>query len=358
MVSVRFGAVLYTVNRYNRKNNCFYRSKLLTGMFTDHNVKAQLELGRSSLAVGPTATGPPHVSATRMKLINVKYDGRETVGWVQPDNVSVLLIPSAAIHLPASMQAAVEGGADALAAIKAAKDTLTQVALQDLEILTPLPDPSGIFCVGLNYAEHEREAPIAGSDFPTIFLRMGRNQIADGAPMITPNVSDTLDWEGELVAVIGKAGRHIAPEDAFDHIFGYSIYNEASVRAFQHHSSQFGMGKNFEGTGAFGPCIITADAFGDPYAQSIETRLDAEIVQAAPIDMMTHRIEDVIAYISQATTLRPGDIVCTGTPGGVGAARKPQRFMKPGETVSVTISGIGTLTNTVQAEQKSGQKHE
>jgi 2-keto-4-pentenoate hydratase/2-oxohepta-3-ene-1,7-dioic acid hydratase in catechol pathway len=208
-----------------------------------------------------------------MKLVNVKYDGREMVGWVQADDISVLLIPPGATDLPASMQAVVEGGAEALTAIRAAKDSLTQVALKDLEVLTPLPDPSGIFCVGLNYAEHEREAPVAGSDFPTMFLRMGRNQIADGAAMITPKVSDTLDWEGELVAVIGKAGRHIAPEDAFDHIFGYSIYNEASVRAFQHHSSQFGMGKNFEGTGAFGPWIVTADAYGDPYAQSSETRI-------------------------------------------------------------------------------------
>lgn len=168
--------------------------------------------------------------------------------------------------------------------------------------------------------------------------------------MISPDVSATLDWEGELVAIIGKAGRHIAPEDALSHVFGWSIYNEASVRAFQHHSSQFGMGKNFEGTGAFGPCVVTADAFGDPYAGRIETRLNGEVVQSAPIDQMTHRIEDVIAYLSQATTLLPGDLVLTGTPSGVGAARKPQRFMKPGETVSVTISGIGTLTNPVHAE--------
>lgn len=289
----------------------------------------------------------------RMKLSNFIYQGREAIGWMQDDGESALMIPAGADGLPATMKDVVIGGAQAVAAIAAAKKDLTLVALGDLEILTPLPEPSGIFCVGLNYAEHEREAPVKGTDYPTMFLRMGRNQIAHGAPMITPDVSDTLDWEGELVAVIGKAGRHIAAEDAFDHIFGYSIYNEASVRAYQHHSSQFGMGKNFEGTGAFGPCIITADAFGDPYAQSIETKLDGEVVQSAPIDMMTHRIEDVIAYISEATTLQPGDIICTGTPGGVGAARKPQRFMRPGETVSVTITGLGTLTNTVVAEDKN-----
>jgi 2-keto-4-pentenoate hydratase/2-oxohepta-3-ene-1,7-dioic acid hydratase in catechol pathway len=288
-----------------------------------------------------------------MKLSNFIYQGREALGWMQDDGESALMIPADADGLPSTMKDVVIGGAQAVAAIAAAKKDLTLVALGDLEFLTPLPEPSGIFCVGLNYAEHEREAPVKGTDYPTMFLRMGRNQIAHGAPMITPGVSDTLDWEGELVAIIGKAGRHIAAEDAFDHIFGYSIYNEASVRAYQHHSSQFGMGKNFEGTGAFGPCVITADAFGDPYAQSIETKLDGEVVQSAPIDMMTHRIEDVIAYISEATTLQPGDIICTGTPGGVGAARKPQRFMRPGETVSVTITGLGTLTNTVVAEDKN-----
>lgn len=286
-----------------------------------------------------------------MKLLNAKFKGRDALGWVQADGVTAMMVPAGVDELPETMLDVVKGGEQAVAAIEAAKDLLTLVAIDDIDILVPLPDTTGIFCVGLNYAEHEREAPLEGSSFPTMFLRMARNQIADGAPMITPNVSPTLDWEGELVAVIGKAGRHIAAKDAFDHIFGYSIYNEASVRGFQHHSSQIGMGKCFEGTGGFGPYIVTADAFGDPYAQSIETRLNNEVVQSSKIDMMTHRIEDVIAYISQATTLQPGDIICTGTPSGVGAARKPPRFMKHGETISVSISGIGTLSNPVQAEQ-------
>jgi 2-keto-4-pentenoate hydratase/2-oxohepta-3-ene-1,7-dioic acid hydratase in catechol pathway len=285
-----------------------------------------------------------------MKLITFAQDGRDTLGWLSQDGAHVLVIGPDQPDLPQTMQDVVTRGDDALQMIRANSDRLQQVPFADLSLRPPLPEPDGIFCVGLNYADHEREAPVAGSDFPTMFLRMARNQIADGAPMITPNSSPTLDWEGELVAVIGKPGRHIAPENAFDHIFGYSIYNEASVRAFQHHSSQFGMGKNFEGTGAFGPCIITAEAFGDPYEQQIETLLDGETVQSAQVSMMTHRIEDVIAYVSSATTLMPGDIICTGTPSGVGAARNPQRFMKPGETVAVTISGIGTLTNPVQAE--------
>jgi 2-keto-4-pentenoate hydratase/2-oxohepta-3-ene-1,7-dioic acid hydratase in catechol pathway len=291
-----------------------------------------------------------------MKFISFLTNSHECLGWLQEKEQTVLVIDSAQPDLPQSMSDLVASGDVGLQKIQKAKDDLPAKALSEVQILPPLTQPRGIFCVGLNYAEHEREAPVAGTDFPTIFLRLARNQIADGAPMIRPTQSDTLDWEGELVAVIGKAGRHIAPENAFNHIFGYSIYNEASVRGFQHHSSQFGMGKNFEGTGAFGPCLITAEAFGDPYAQRIETRLDGETVQAAQIGTMTHRIEDVIAYISSATTLLPGDIICTGTPSGVGAARKPQRFMQPGETVEVSISGIGTLRNTVQAESLNPPK--
>lgn len=285
-----------------------------------------------------------------MKLISFSKDSQNFLGWLQEGTNRVLIIDHETPNLPQTMLEAVIAGDEGLQRIKSQADKLKKLALSDCTLSTPLPHPDGIFCVGLNYADHEREAPIAGTDFPTIFLRMARNQIPDGAPMIAPALSHTLDWEGELVAVIGKKGRHIAPENAFDHVFGYSIYNEASVREFQHHSSQFGIGKNFEGTGAFGPCIVTAEAFGDPYAHEIETQLDGETVQSSKIDLMTHRIEDVIAYISQATTLMPGDIICTGTPSGVGAASKPPRFLKPGETISVTISGIGKLTNPINAE--------
>jgi len=276
----------------------------------------------------------------------------EHLGWVQEDQTTVLIVNPDLAGMPASMMEVITDGDAAVRKIASAADQFQSVALDAINLLPPLTDPKGIFCVGLNYAEHEREAPVAGTDYPTIFLRLARNQIAHGQAMVAPDCSPTLDWEGELAAIIGKPGRHIAPENAFDHIFGYSIYNEASVREYQHHSSQFGLGKNFEGTGAFGPCIVTADEFGDPYAHHIKTLLDNETVQSAQISTMLHRIEDVIAYLSSATTLQPGDIICTGTPSGVGAARKPQRFMTDGETVTVEISGIGSLTNPVLAESR------
>lgn len=276
----------------------------------------------------------------------------EQLGWVQDDGSTILIVNPELDGMPASMMDVVVGGEKAIRTIASAADKFQTTSIDAVQLLPPLTEPKAIFCVGLNYAEHEQEAPVAGTDFPTIFLRLARNQIAHGQPMVTPDSSQTLDWEGELAAVIGKPGRHISPDNAFDHIFGYSIYNEASVREFQHHSSQFGLGKNFEGTGAFGPCIVTADDFGDPYAHHIRTILDAETVQSAQISSMLHRIEDVIAYLSSATTLQPGDIICTGTPSGVGAARNPQRFMTDGEIVTVEISGIGSLTNPVLAESR------
>ena len=285
-----------------------------------------------------------------MKFASFVHHGSTCLGWLQDDGESLRLVDSSVAGLPGSMDELISLELETLSRISAARNDMVSLPLDQVTLLPPLPDPKAIFCVGLNYAEHEREAPVSGTDFPTLFLRLARNQVAQGEAIVSPASSQTLDWEGELVAVIGKGGRHITPENAFDHIFGYSIYNEASVREFQHHSSQFGLGKTFDNTGAFGPWLVTADEFGDPYSHEILTDIDGEVVQSAQIDSMIHRIEDVIAYISSATALQPGDIICTGTPAGVGAARKPQRFLQAGERVSVTISGIGTLTNPVQAE--------
>ena len=290
------------------------------------------------------------MTAHAMKFVSFLHHDSACLGWLQDDGISLCLVNSSIAGLPGSMDKLLTLDSEVLSRISAAKDKLASLPLDQVTLLPPLTQPMAIFCVGLNYAEHEREAPVSGTDFPTMFLRLARNQVAQGEAIVSPASSQTLDWEGELVAVIGKGGRHIAAENAFDHIFGYSIYNEASVREFQHHSSQFGLGKIFDNTGAFGPWLVTADEFGDPYSHHIKTDIDGELVQSAQIDSMIHRIEDVIAYISSATALQPGDLICTGTPAGVGAARKPQRFLQAGERVSVTISGIGTLTNPVKAE--------
>ena len=285
-----------------------------------------------------------------MRLVTLLRDGTEKVGWIDTNGPQIKLIDQGPEGPISSLLDIIHGGRATLDYISDNALNLEVVAQANVELLPPLPAVQGVFCVGLNYSEHEKEAPVSGSDFPTVFLRLARNQVSHLAPLVIPRVSPTLDWEGELVVVIGETGRHIQPEDAFDHIFGYSIYNEASVRGYQHHTSQFGMGKNFEGTGAFGPWIQTACSFGDPYEKTLETRIDGELVQRASVSAMIHKIEDVIAYLSAATTLYAGDIICTGTPSGVGAAQTPQRFLKPGDTVSVSVSDLGSLVNPVVEE--------
>lgn len=285
-----------------------------------------------------------------MKLLTFKYRGFERLGWLQDDGATVLAVDASDMSMPQSVMDVIKRGSYARKQVEKAADSLEKLNLKDLEILAPIANPGAIICVGLNYSDHVAEVAKNETKFPTIFFRLARCNVAHGEPMLVPTVSDTLDWEGELVVVIGKGGRHIAADHALDHVFGYSIFNEGSVRAFQRHSTQFGMGKNFQATGAFGPVVVTADEFGDPYQHKVETRVDGEVVQSASIAQMLHRIEDVIAYVSSAVELVPGDIICTGTPGGVGAARKPPRFLKDGETVEVTISGIGTLSNPVRAE--------
>jgi 2-keto-4-pentenoate hydratase/2-oxohepta-3-ene-1,7-dioic acid hydratase in catechol pathway len=169
--------------------------------------------------------------------------------------------------------------------------------------------------------------------------------------MIKPKLSDRFDYEGELAVIIGKPGRHIAEKDAFSHIIGYSCYNDGSVRDFQRHTHQWAPGKNFEGTGGFGPWMVTADEWREPYKQTLKTRLNGQEVQNTSIELQVFNIETVIAYLSKITTLQPGDVISTGTPGGVGDRRTPPLYMKPGDTVEVDISGIGVLRNPIAAEK-------
>ena len=170
--------------------------------------------------------------------------------------------------------------------------------------------------------------------------------------MIRPNVSEQLDFEGELAVVIGRRGRHIRREDAFDHVLGYSCYNDGSVRDWQRHTHQFAPGKNFVSTGGFGPWIVTADEIGDVGKQTLVTRLNGVEVQRTTIDDLLFDIPDIIAYCSTFTELAPGDVIATGTTGGVGAARNPPLWMKPGDVVEVEISGVGILRNVVEQETR------
>lgn len=223
-------------------------------------------------------------------------------------------------------------------------------ALGKVRLLPVIPNPDKIICVGMNYRDHVAETGRSVTEKPSLFVRFAGSQIGHGAPMIRPRVSHDFDYEGELAVIIGKAGRHISEAAALDHVAGYACYNDGSVRDWQRHTTQFLPGKTFAGTGAFGPWMVDKEELPDPTNLTLETRLNGQVVQHTTTSLMIATIAQVIAYMSTVIELLPGDVLVTGTPGGVGAKRTPPLWMKPGDTVEVEISGIGILANPVADE--------
>lgn len=228
---------------------------------------------------------------------------------------------------------------------------LPVIDLTKVELLPPIGDPGKIICVGLNYSDHTEESGYKQPDHPTLFPRFASSLIGAGAPIIRPLISEALDFEGELAAVIGRGGRHIDKGDALEHVAGYSIFNDGSIRDFQHRTPQWTLGKNFDGTGAFGPILVTADELpAGAKGLRIETRLNGEVVQSSSTDKLIFDVATLVSTISEAITLEPGDVIVTGTPSGIGHARTPQLYMRDGDLVEVEIEGIGILTNPVVDE--------
>jgi 2-keto-4-pentenoate hydratase/2-oxohepta-3-ene-1,7-dioic acid hydratase in catechol pathway len=226
-----------------------------------------------------------------------------------------------------------------------------ELALSELELLPPIPDPGKIVCIGLNYATHLSEMGNKRPDYPTVFTRFTNTLVAHGAPLVKPGNSTRFDYEGELAVIIGRAARHVSREHALDHVAGFSVFNDASVRDWQRHTSQFTPGKNFPSTGGFGPALVTPDEVADLSSERVQTRLNCELLQDQPISDMLWPVAELIEYISSFTALAPGDVIVTGTPGGVGDARTPPLYMQPGDEVEVSIGSIGTLRNPVVAEE-------
>ena len=217
--------------------------------------------------------------------------------------------------------------------------------------LPPIPVPPKIICAGLNYADHSAESGFKQPDYPTLFGRFATSLVGHRSPMIRPKLSEQLDYEGEVVAVIGGGGRHIEESAALDHVIGYSIFNEGSVRDYQFKAPQWTVGKNFDQTGAFGPSFVTADELPPGMkGRRLETRLNGKVVQSASTDDMVFDVARLVAITSQAITLEPGDIIVTGTPAGVGLARKPPLWMKPGDICEVEVEGLGVLVNPIADE--------
>lgn len=222
--------------------------------------------------------------------------------------------------------------------------------LETITFAPVIPQPEKIFCVGLNYHDHMLETKHKPTAFPTLFSRFADSQCGHNARLVMPDISSQFDFEAELAVIIGRPGRDIASDTALDHVIGYACYNDGSVRDWQVHTTQFLPGKNFPDTGAFGPYLVTADEVADPQSLTITCRLNGETVQSANTSDMIHSVAGLIAYISRFTPLSPGDVIATGTPGGVGFTRAPPLFMKKGDVVEVEIETIGMLRNHVVQE--------
>ena len=248
---------------------------------------------------------------------------------------------------PGTLQSLIETGA--LARGAAVLTTAPMVDLSAVSLLPPVSNPGKIVCVGLNYTDHSAESGFKQPDYPTLFGRFNSSLIAHGAPILRPAFSDQLDYEGELVAIIGTTARDVEEADALAHVCGYSIFNDASIRDYQFKAPQWTPGKNFDDTGAFGPHFVTADELpAGCEGLKLVTRLNGQVVQEASISDMVFSVAQLVAILSKFMTLLPGDVIVTGTPSGVGLARKPPLWMRDGDTVEVEIEQIGVLSNPVR----------
>jgi len=233
---------------------------------------------------------------------------------------------------------------------RAVQGATPDVALDAVQLLPPIPQPDKILCVGINYVAHREETGRSESDYPTLFTRFANTQVGHGQPLVRPSVSQEFDYEAELAVVIGRRCRHVRREDALGCVAGYSCYQDATLRDWQRHTSQFTAGKNFIGTGGFGPWLLTADEVPDPSKLTVVGRLNGQQMQRSGTDLLIFDIPELIAYITTFTELVPGDVLSTGTPGGVGSKRTPPVWLKPGDVFEVEVTGVGVLRNPVVEE--------
>lgn len=271
-----------------------------------------------------------------MRIVSFTLDGGPRWGIIEGEHV--LAAPAS---MPSLKEALRKHGPEVT---RLASEPIASAAL---DFVPPIPDADKILCVGLNYMDHIAETGRETPQHPVVFTRFADSLVGDHVPLVAPRESVSFDFEGELVVVIGREGRRIASERALEHVLGYSILNDGSIRDFQHQTHQYTPGKNFDASGSFGPAIVTGDEVGDLAGRRITTTLNGEIVQDSDLGQLCFSVPELIARISTWTTLRPGDVIATGTPGGVGAAREPKLWMFPGDRVEVSIEGIGTLSNPV-----------
>jgi 2-keto-4-pentenoate hydratase/2-oxohepta-3-ene-1,7-dioic acid hydratase in catechol pathway len=282
-----------------------------------------------------------------MRLMVGTVQGTQSVFRIDGDNAVNLTVADPSVGTDLS---ALIARRDALGDV--AKLTGPSLPAADIVPELPLKNIGKIICLGLNYLDHAKEGGYDIPTYPALFLRATTSMIPAGAPMVRPTCSEQLDYEVELLVIVGKGGRHIAEADALDHVFGYAVFNDGSIRDYQRKTHQWIPGKNFDATGAVGGVVVTPDELPPGAAGlKIESRIGSEILQSANTSDMMWPVAKTIATLSEFTTLEPGDLIAMGTPPGVGHAKKPPRWLRPGETIEVEIEGIGICANPVVAEE-------
>lgn len=289
-----------------------------------------------------------------MKLITFVYEGKTRIGALVPRNGEDHVVdftnggdPS----LPTSMIGLLEGEEQVFSRLHATvMDDPNTIPLHAVRLLAPVPRPGKIICIGLNYRDHARETGQPIPQYPIVFSKYANTVIAHGDNIVLPRVTDQVDYEAELGFVIGKRARYVKAADAMDYVAGYLPINDVSARDYQTRISQWTMGKTFDTFAPMGPALVTRDEVPDPGNLRISLTIDGETLQDSNTNELIFGIPQLVEALSEVMTLEPGDVISTGTPPGVGMARKPQRYLRPRETVSVNIEGVGTLTNPVVAE--------
>lgn len=282
-----------------------------------------------------------------MRLMMLETGSTPHLGLVQGQDVRDITASGG----PATIAAVVSAGSAGLARVSEAAAKAKPQPLAAARAALPFAEPKKLVCVGLNYLEHAKEGGHAPPSYPSFFLRVPSSLVAAGAPIIRPKCSEQLDYEAELTIVIGKRGRHISEAKALDHVFGYTLFNDVSVRDFQRKTSQWTAGKNFDGTGPLGPQVVTADELpAGAKGLRIQSRLNGRIMQDSNTSDMIFDVARTIAILSEIMTLEPGDLIATGTPSGVAHARKPPTWMKAGDTIEIEVDRIGVLANPIVDE--------
>lgn len=286
-----------------------------------------------------------------MKLVTFIHNGQSRIGALTGGD-AIVDLNRANPQLPTDMLAFLAGGADTKAlAEKAVASALPSaiVARSAVTLQAPLPRPGKILCIGLNYRDHAAESNQPIPDHPTVFAKYNNTVVGPGAAIVLPTVTEKVDYEAEFAFVIGRTARNVAAADALDYVAGYLPFNDVSARDYQMRTSQWTVGKTFDTFGPMGPALVTSDEIANPHDLDIQLTINGEVLQSSNTSNLIFSVNELIADLTSFMTLEPGDLISTGTPSGVGSARKPQRWLRAGDVVAITIEGLGTLENPVVA---------